>query len=62
MPSTPQQGVTILNETVTLVAGTSQSFNVSVPKSVGRTYWVRCFVLSGDARLVDPPVNTLKEG
>lgn len=62
MPSSPEQGVIILDETVTLEAGTSQQFTASVPRSVGRTYWVRCFLLSGDAHLQDPPINTLKEG
>ena len=29
--------------------------------SVKRPYWVRCFVVGGRARLIDPPISSLKE-
>jgi hypothetical protein len=30
-------------------------------RPVKRPYWVRCFVVDGRARLIDPPVLSLKE-
>jgi len=32
-----------------------------VPKIIKRPYWVRCFVVGGRARLIDPPILSLKE-
>ncbi len=34
---------------------------MELPKTIKKPYWVRCFVMSGPGRLVDPPVGDLKE-
>lgn len=62
MPMQPDDGLAIFEQTISLTAGVPQTFTASVPKSVGRPYWVRCFVLSGPAQIEDPPLNTLREG
>lgn len=62
MPMQPEDGLTIFEQTISFAAGVSQTFPASVPKAISKPYWVRCFVLSGNAQLEDPPLNTLKEG
>ena len=62
MPSRPDDGVTVLDETMSLTRGRPRTFRAKVPNSVGRPYWVRCFIVSGDADLEDPPLTALKEG
>jgi hypothetical protein len=62
IPSAPAEGLTILDRTVDLVAGKPLTLSASVPSVVGRQYWVRCFLISGNAQLQDPPINALKEG
>jgi hypothetical protein len=62
MPMQPDDGLTIFEQTISFAAGVSQTFPASVPKAISKPYWIRCFVLSGNAQLEDPPLNTLKEG
>jgi hypothetical protein len=33
----------------------------TIPGSIRKPFWVRCFVVAGKARLVDPPIAHLKE-
>jgi hypothetical protein len=61
MPSGPDGGFVLLDTTLDLAAGAAVEHQVSVPRSVKRPYWVRCFVTGGKARLIDPPVSSLKE-
>lgn len=61
MPADAAAGVTLLDTTLALRAGVPVEHHVSVPRSVKRPYWVRCFVVSGQAKLVDPPISSLKE-
>lgn len=44
-----------------VAAGRQQMVEFTVPRSTSRPYWVRCFVLEGSVRLVDPPFAQLKE-
>lgn len=62
MPMQPDDGLAIFEKTVSFAAGVPQTFPASVPKAISKPYWVRCFVLSGNAQLEDPPLSTLKEG
>ena len=61
MPTRPTDGISILETTLGLTPGVPAEHKVSVPKSVKRPFWVRCFVLEGHARLIDPPIANLKE-
>ena len=61
MPARPEGGFVLLDTTLTLKPGVPDEHHVTVPRSVKRPYWVRCFVLGGQARLVDPPISHLKE-
>jgi hypothetical protein len=61
MPLSPSAGVTILDTSLTLEPGVPQERKASVPRSVRKPFWVRCFVVAGRARLIDPPVTSLKE-
>ena len=61
MPISPDSGVPLLDTTLALRPGSPVEHHVSVPRSVRRPYWVRCFVVSGSARLIDPPISSLKE-
>ena len=61
MPTRPTDGISILETTLALTPGVPAEHKVSVPKSVKRPFWVRCFVLEGHARLIDPPIANLKE-
>lgn len=62
MPLDPSQGITLIEESVTLAAGATKTFpSVKIPAAISRPYWVRCFLLSGAAQLQDPPLNTLKD-
>lgn len=58
LPTSPSGGETVLDTTLTLRPGVPEERKVSVPR---KTVWVRCFVVSGRARLVDPPITSLKE-
>lgn len=58
LPTSPSDGETVLDTTLTLRPGTPDEHKVCVPR---KTLWVRCFVLAGQARLIDPPITRLKE-
>ena len=62
MPADPEEGLTMLDETLTLLAGRPQTFTAKVPSAFSRPYWVRAFLISGNAQLQDPPLTKLKEG
>ena len=57
-PISPSDGVTVLDITLTLPPGASEEHRVTIPR---KTHWVRCFVVAGEARLIDPPITILKE-
>jgi len=61
MPTRPDGGFVILDASLDLLPGVPVEHNVTVPKQVKRPYWVRCFAIGGPARLVDPPISSLKE-
>jgi hypothetical protein len=61
MPTSAAAGVTLLDATLTLAPGRPAEHHVSVPRALKRPYWVRCFLLAGQARLIDPPISVLKE-
>ena len=42
-------------------SGTLEEFKATVPSSIKKPFWVRCFVVAGQARLIDPPITSLKE-
>lgn len=58
MPTSPSDGAAILDTTLTLRPGIAEERKVTVPR---KTVWVRCFVVGGQARLIDPPITRLKE-
>jgi hypothetical protein len=58
MPTRPSDGQTVLDTAITLRPGVPDEYRVTVPR---KTIWVRCFVITGQARLIDPPINRLKE-
>jgi hypothetical protein len=60
MPASVSDGDPIL-DTVLPQSVLPQEFRVTVPGSVRKPFWVRCFVVAGKARLVDPPITNLKE-
>jgi hypothetical protein len=61
MPVRADGGFVLLDESLTLAPGVPVDHPVTVPRAVKKPYWVRCFVLDGKARLVDPPTSSLKE-
>lgn len=61
MPTRAEGGVVLLDTTLALPPGISVERQVTVPRAVKRPYWVRCFVVGGRARLIDPPIASLKE-
>jgi hypothetical protein len=62
MPTRPEGGFVLLDTTLALKPGARAEHPVTIPRAVKRPYWVRCFVVGGQARLVDPPISSLKEG
>jgi hypothetical protein len=60
-PTRPTEGVTVFETTLSLSPGVPAEYKVELPKTIKKPYWVRCFVMSGPSRLVDPPVGDLKE-
>jgi hypothetical protein len=58
MPLSPADGETVLDTELMLAPGVADERKVTVPR---RTLWVRCFVIAGPARLIDPPISSLKE-
>jgi hypothetical protein len=61
MPLDADAGMTLHESVLILAPGASQEFSVTVPRAVSHPYWVRGFVVGGNARLVDPPIASLKE-
>lgn len=61
MPTKATDGVPVLETTLTLAPGVPEEHKITVPKPVKRPFWVRCFVVAGQARLIDPPISCLKE-
>ena len=61
MPTEAAAGVRLLETSLTLQPGAAAEHHVTVPRAVKRPYWVRCFVVGGRAKLVDPPISSLKE-
>jgi hypothetical protein len=58
LPTSASSGDVVLDTTLALCPGTPEERRVTVPR---KTQWVRCFVVSGQARLIDPPITRLKE-
>jgi hypothetical protein len=58
MPTSPSDGEAVLDTTLALRPGVPQEQKVTVPR---KTTWIRCFVIAGQARLIDPPITRLKE-
>jgi hypothetical protein len=61
MPTSTEGKFVILDERLELGPGKPAEYKVTVPKAISKPYWVRCFVVGGDARLLDPPITELKE-
>jgi hypothetical protein len=61
MPLRASDGVVILDTPLELRAGVPAEFKATVPAAFRKPFWVRCFIVAGQARLIDPPVNSLKE-
>jgi hypothetical protein len=60
-PTRPTEGVTVFETTLSLTPGVPAEYRAELPKTIKKPYWVRCFVMSGPGRLVDPPVGDMKE-
>ena len=60
MPLALSDGVPIL-EFVLSGSGVLADLRATVPGSIRKPFWVRCFVTAGQARLIDPPISSLKE-
>jgi hypothetical protein len=58
LPVRPSDGEIVLDTTLALRHGVPNEQKVIVPR---KSSWVRCFVITGHARLVDPPIVSLKE-
>ncbi len=61
MPTSASDGVPILEATLSLHPGVPDEHRLTIPRSVKRPYWVRCFAVAGQAQLIDPPVTSLQE-
>jgi hypothetical protein len=61
MPTSASDGVPILDITLPPRSGVPEEFRATVPGSIRKPFWIRCFVVAGQARLIDPPVTSLKE-
>lgn len=62
MPLTPQAGVEILRQPISVTPSAPLVLpEVTVPAHLRKPYWLRCFLVEGgSALLVDPPVSQLK--
>jgi hypothetical protein len=60
LPTKPTSGATVLETTLDLAPDVPVEHKVSIPK-LRKPYWVRCFIIGGSGRLIDPPYTTLKE-
>ena len=61
MPMKATDGVPVLEIVLTSRPASPRSTRSPSRRLVKRPFWVRCFVVAGQARLIDPPVNCLKE-
>ena len=61
LPTSASDGVRILDTTLRLRQGVPEELKAAVPGSIRKPFWVRCFVVEGQARLIDPHITTLKE-
>jgi hypothetical protein len=61
LPVTAADGIPILDTLLHPRPGIPEEFRAAVPGSIKKPFWVRCFVVAGPARLIDPPVTSLKE-
>jgi hypothetical protein len=61
MPISATEGVPILDVQLPSGSGSREEFKAAVPSSIKKPFWVRCFVVDGQARLIDPPISRLKE-
>lgn len=61
-PLSADRGVPVLDVRLDLSPRIPIRHDVDVPRAVGRPFWIRAFVMGGPGRLVDPPVNQLREG
>jgi hypothetical protein len=61
MPISASDGVPILDVQLPPRSGAPEEFKATVPSSIRKPFWVRCFVVAGPARLIDPPISSLKE-
>lgn len=61
MPISASDGMPILDVQLPPRSGTPEEFKATVPGSIRKPFWVRCFVVAGPARLIDPPISSLKE-
>jgi hypothetical protein len=61
VPLSARDGVEVLATDLAPAPGAPVELEVAVPKHIKRPYWLKCFVVSGPARLVHPPVSTLRE-
>ena len=61
MPTKPASSlITVLETTLDLAPGVPVEHRVNIPK-LPKPYWVRCFIIGGPGRLIDPPYQDLKE-
>lgn len=60
LPTKPTSGTTVLETTLDLMPGVPVEHKVSIPK-LRKPYWVRCFIVGGPGRLIDPNYKDLKE-
>jgi hypothetical protein len=61
IPTRPSEGVVVLETTLSLTPRVPAEHKAELPKSIKKPYWVRCFLISGPGRLIDPPTGDLKE-
>jgi hypothetical protein len=61
MPTSADGGFVLLDTALTLAPGVPVKHDITIPRQVKRPYWVRCFVAGGRARLIDPPIASMKE-
>ena len=61
MPMSASDGFPILDTLLSPRPGVHDEFKATVPGSIRKPFWVRCFVVGGQARLIDPPIASLKE-
>lgn len=64
MPTNPDRGVVLLDTDLRLKPGIPFQLEqpIAVPRQIRKPYWLRCFIVAGRGRLIDPPVSSLKEG